>query len=133
MPNLLIAIKNAIIRETVSMFLRDVGFTITTAKDGAEAIYQIKTFLETTMQFDLLVIDFNLDALHGFDLCDECSRLNIETPILAVASENDQKLITHLQEKGFDEILIIPFGLNEIYAKILGLLTTNRVLNKHHF
>jgi DNA-binding response OmpR family regulator len=85
------------------------------------------------MQFDLMVVDFHLYAIDGFELCDDCSRLNIDTPILAVASEDDQKLLTHLKRKGFDEILIIPFGLNDIYAKILGLLTSNRIPNKQHF
>jgi DNA-binding response OmpR family regulator len=105
--------------ELVEFNLRQAGYAVTTAADGAEALKKARS--QTP---DLIVLDVMLPEMDGFEVC-KTLRLNPATakiPIImltAKAAEIDRVLGLEL---GADDYLTKPFSPRELVLRIKKIL-----------
>lgn len=98
-------------------YLEERGHTVDFAADGVSGLK-----LALTHPFDAIVLDLNLPAMDGLEVC---RRLRAEarkhTPVLMLTARDtlEQKLAGF--ESGADDYLIKPFALQEVEAR-LGVL-----------
>lgn len=105
------------ISRLVEMHLRDAGYDVDLAYDGAAGLEQA---LENT--YDLVILDLTLPLVEGLEIC---RRLRARTPyplvlmLTARSSELDRVLGLEI---GADDYLTKPFGIRELLARVKALL-----------
>jgi DNA-binding response OmpR family regulator len=106
--------------ELLAFNLRQGGYSVTTAADGAEALHKARTQVP-----DLLVLDVMLPELDGFEICKVLRHdpVTARLPIImltAKAAEVDRVLGLEL---GADDYLTKPFSPRELMLRVKKLLS----------
>lgn len=93
------------------------GYTVLSAGDGLEAIVLLS---ETTPE--LVITDFNMPRMDGWELAVYVRRHLPSTPVLLVTGEPDGLARAHHPESPFEAVLGKPFQLNALLSMIHALL-----------
>lgn len=109
--------------ELVAFNLRQSGYSVTTAADGAEALQKARTQLP-----DLIVLDVMLPEMDGFEICkllrhDPATEKMPIIMLTAKASEVDRVLGLEL---GADDYLTKPFSPRELMLRVKKMLGRSR-------
>jgi two-component system phosphate regulon response regulator PhoB len=113
--------------ELLEFNLKQAGYVVTTAEDGAEALKKART-----QSPDLIVLDVMLPEMDGFEIC-KALRLDSATrrmPILmltAKAGEIDRVLGLEL---GADDYLTKPYSPRELLLRIKKILARGQAEEK---
>jgi CheY-like chemotaxis protein len=110
------------VRAVTSAYLTEMGHRVIEAPDGASAI----DVLRTDRQIDILVADFAMPGMTGFDLALKAREHRDQIGVLLVTGYADPDKMA----KGFP-LLHKPFGRAELAAKITevtsAILSSSRV------
>ncbi|WP_445529399.1 response regulator transcription factor [Streptomyces cyslabdanicus] len=113
---ILIAEDHRELAETVAVGLRQDGMAVDLAFDGRDAVY-----LATLHDYDVVVLDRDLPALHGDDVCrtlvEDGGRARI---LMLTASTTVEDRVDGLG-LGADDYLTKPFAFAELIARIRAL------------
>jgi two-component system chemotaxis response regulator CheY len=96
-------------RKHISRVLMNMGVThITTANDGKQGI---EIFSRADESFDLIITDYNMPEMDGKELIEHIRTElnNTFIPILMVSSENNQTLLSQVEQAGVSAICDKPF------------------------
>ena len=88
-----------------AIYLRAMGFQVSTAGDGAEALAQAQR-----LRPDVIVLDLELPRISGFDVARRL-RSNPETahiPLIAATGYSHVTELDRAREAGFDQIVVKP-------------------------
>lgn len=102
-----------------ALYLRSMGYRVSTAIDGASAIQQAERLLP-----DLIVLDLELPAISGFDAAKRL-RANPETqfiPLIAATGYSHMSQLDRARAAGFDQIVIKPCDPDLLIEEIERLL-----------
>jgi len=101
----------------ISKALREGGYQVTGARDGAEGLY-----LALTESFDLLVLDRMLPGLDGLALLETVRKAGKAVPVLILSALADVDDRVGGLRSGGDDYLCKPFAIAELMARIEALL-----------
>lgn len=100
----------------INLYLKDAGYTVVVAKDGADGLA-----LHAREQPDLVILDIMLPAIDGFEVCRRI-RAWSNTPILMLtARSGEEDRITGL-DLGADDYLVKPFNPRELVSRVRAIL-----------
>jgi len=102
-----------------ALYLRSMGYRVSTASDGAAAIAEAERLLP-----DLIVLDLELPLVSGFDVAKHL-RANPDTngiPLIAATGYSHRGQLDRAREAGFDHILVKPADPDVLVAEIERLL-----------
>ena len=122
MQKILIVEDDIDIQELLRNFLQEVGYEISIANDGMEAIS-----LFSTIHFDLILLDIMLPKINGFTVC-ELIRKQSQIPIImltALSSEDEQIRGLDLQ---VDDYITKPFSMPILVRKIGAVLRRSSMI-----
>ena len=108
---------DANLNETVTEFLEDEDYDVTSTYDGYEAqdkIYESK--------FDLLLLDVNTPGIDGFTLLKEARENDVVAPSIFITSLNGVDDLERGFNSGCDDYIRKPFVLKELSIRIETLL-----------
>ena len=108
-----------------ALYLRSLGYEVSTASDGAAAIAEAERLLP-----DLIVLDLELPHVSGFDVAKHL-RANPETsaiPLIAATGYSHSGQLDRARAAGFDQILIKPADPDRLVEEIDRLLTSAEAL-----
>jgi CheY-like chemotaxis protein len=108
-------------RELFSFYANSLGLLADTAEDGQLAVERARTAM-----FDLVLTDYNLPDLTGDELFDRLRQADYTGPIVLVTAETDEALLDKLGQKGFDDILLKPYQLEDMVDKLCQFLSRDR-------
>ena len=118
---LLVVDDEPYLRDAVAASLRFLGFAVTTAGNGSEALR-----LARDRPFDLLVLDVMLPDTDGFEVIRRLRRDGSNIPVIFLTARDTQAdKVTGLTIGG-DDYLTKPFGLEELAARIRTVLRRAR-------
>ncbi|OME82879.1 DNA-binding response regulator [Paenibacillus sp. FSL A5-0031] len=117
MAKILIADDDAHIRELMSLFLKNEGFQILEAKDGAEA----QEIWENN-QIDMVILDIMMPHVDGWELCREIRRIDSNIPLLMVTAKGESGQKVKGFQLGTDDYLTKPFDPMELVMRVKALL-----------
>lgn len=100
--------------------LESLGFTVSSAADGAEALQKIE--LEEP---DLVVLDLMLPRLDGIEVCRRTREFS-SVPILMLTAKGQQEEKIIGLDTGADDYLTKPFDPEELLARVRALLRRSR-------
>ena len=102
-----------------ALYLRSMGYRVSTATDGASAIAQAERLLP-----DLIVLDLELPHVSGFEVAKHL-RANPDThaiPLIAATGYSHMRQLDRAREAGFDQIVVKPCDPDLLIEEIERLL-----------
>lgn len=100
----------------LNLYLRDAGYAVVVAKDGADGLA-----LHAREQPDLVILDIMLPALDGFEVCRRIRSWS-HTPILMLTARGDEDDRIQGLEQGADDYLVKPFSPRELVSRVRAIL-----------
>lgn len=116
MPKILTADDSLSIRQMVSHTLKDAGYEVDTANDGADALHKAKQ-----QRYDVIISDVNMPNVDGLELVRQL-RANPQykfTPILMLTTEASSDKKTAGKQAGATGWIVKPFNPDTL-LKTLG-------------
>ena len=114
--NILIVEDEKEIREGVSEYLAEVGYSVISAEDGMQAIELFKN-----NKIDLVILDIMLPKANGFVVLNKI-RQEINVPVIMLtAMSDDYTQIMSFDEKA-DDYITKPFSIIVLHKRIEALL-----------
>ncbi len=100
----------------LNLYLKDAGFEVVAAKDGADGLA-----LHARLHPDLVILDIMLPALDGFEVCRRI-RAWSKTPILMLTARGDEDDRIQGLDLGADDYLVKPFSPRELVSRVRAIL-----------
>jgi len=97
--------------------LREAGYAVDQAADGAEALYWL-----VIASYDVIVLDILLPELDGLTVCAELRRRGVTTPVLMLTARDTVDDRVAGLDCGADDYLVKPFAFAELLARLRALL-----------
>lgn len=97
--------------------LKAAGFAVDAASDGEKGC-----FLALTTNYDLIILDYNLPKMNGWEIIKRIREEKKSVPILITTIRGEIKDRVELLNLGADDYLIKPYVLSELLARIRALL-----------
>ena len=130
MQHILIVEDDLDIQELLKNFLQEVGYAVTLASDGIEAIS-----LFASTHFDLILLDIMLPKIDGFTVC-ELIRKQSSVPIIMLTALNGEEEQIRGLDLQVDDYITKPFSLMVLVSKVQafmrrveGVCGHNRILS----
>jgi DNA-binding response OmpR family regulator len=121
--NILFAEDDDVLRNSLTFYLKNNGFTVTPVSNGL----QVKELLKNT-PFDLIITDLNMPFLGGMEVINFVrNELKSEAPIIVLTSFGIEKAELDAFEIGASEFVSKPFSPSILKARIDKLLSRRTV------
>ena len=101
------------------LYLQSMGYRVSTARDGMQALAQAERLLP-----DLIVLDLELPRLSGFEVAARL-KSNPETqgiPLIAATGYSHMRQLDRARDAGFDRIVVKPCDPDTLVDEIERLL-----------
>jgi two-component system, OmpR family, response regulator len=118
---LLVVDDEPFLRDAVAASLRFLGFEVTAAETGTEALR-----LARNGRFDLVVLDVMLPDTDGFEVVRRLRADGSRIPVIFLTARDTQADKVTGLTLGGDDYLTKPFGLEELAARIRSVLRRTR-------
>ena len=115
--HILIVEDDAHIAELLGMHLRDEGYAVEHAADGAAGV----ALLERGT-WDALVLDLMLPGVDGLEICRRARAMTRYTPIIITSARSSEVHRILGLELGADDYLAKPFSVLELVARVRAML-----------
>lgn len=116
MPRILIVEDEPNIREVISFALDRAGHAIATARNGVEALQQVRRGPP-----DLIVLDIGMPEMDGLEACRQI-RKSSDVPILFLSARDEEIDRVLGLEIGGDDYVTKPFSARELVARVNVIL-----------
>jgi CheY-like chemotaxis protein len=117
---ILLAEDNKHIQDAIFRFLNYIGFEVTRASNGIEAL---AVFQEN--YFDLVLTDFQMPLMDGFSLADNIKERSPRTTVIMMTG-SDRGIVRRKMDKGTVEFVIFkPFKMQDLQRIVLEALTSS--------
>jgi two-component system OmpR family response regulator len=117
---LLIVEDDSLLSDGLSRSLRQAGFAVDIANDGAAADH-----LLLTQQYDLIILDLGLPKLDGLEVLRKLRRRDAAArtaPVLILTARDSPEDRVRGLDLGADDYLAKPFNLPELEARVRALV-----------
>ncbi len=125
--NFLVVEDNEVNQKLVSYVLKKVGGVVDIANNGQMAIDLVESHLD---KYDLIIMDIQMPVMDGYEATEYIRKtLQLKTPIIAMtatALKGDQE---RAEQVGMNEFMLKPFEFDDLYKRLLKLLSPKKVLN----
>ena len=105
-----------------AIYLRAIGYRVSTAADGLNAITQAEQLLP-----DLIVLDLELPGISGFEVARRLRKnpLTHDIPLIAATGYSHERQLSMAREAGFDEVMVKPVDPDLLVEEIERRLTSD--------
>src|ERR1700719_4749860 len=100
----------------LNLYLKDAGYNVVVARDGADGLA-----LHAREHPDLVILDIMLPALDGFEVCRRI-RAWSKTPILMLTARGSEDDRIQGLDLGADDYLVKPFSPRELVSRVRAIL-----------
>ncbi len=104
----------------VSASLRQAGYAVVQAADGAAALQEVEGNL-----LDLILLDIGMPVLDGFEVCQRVREWS-QIPIIMLSAKIGEEDKVKALQLGADDYLTKPFGIDELLARVEAVLRRSK-------
>lgn len=113
------------LHEALKLNLELEGYTVSSAKDGTEALRNLQE-----EHIDLVILDIMLPEMDGITVAENIRVQNLDIPILMLSARNTSADRILGLKKGADDYLTKPFDLEELLLRVSKLIEKNQRLQE---
>lgn len=118
--NVLLMDDEALVRNTGRRMLGRLGYRVTTAKDGAEALWLFRESLDTADRFDLTIVDLTVPGGMGaLEALEKLKTLDPAARVFVSSGYSNDPVMSNCQSYGFQGVVRKPYTLEEI-TEVIG-------------
>ncbi|MGA5298475.1 response regulator transcription factor [Nucisporomicrobium flavum] len=114
---ILVVDDDAAVRDSLARTLRFEGYRIGTARDGREALDEVRAH-----EPDAVVLDVSMPVLDGLETCRRLRSGGVLVPVLMLTARDSVGDRVAGLDAGADDYLVKPFALQELLARLRALL-----------
>ncbi len=111
-PHILVVDDEPQILRALRAILTEKNFTVTTASRGEEALT-----LAAANPPDVIILDLGLPDIDGYEVCAQL-RAWTQAPIIVLSVRDSERDKVRALDKGADDYLTKPFGIEELLARV---------------
>jgi len=104
------------LRASLALALRDGGYAVDLASEGAEGLHKA-----AGSDYDAIVLDVMLPRLDGWEVLRRLRQVR-KTPVLMLTARDTAKDRVRGLDTGADDYLVKPFNLDELRARLRALI-----------
>jgi two-component system, cell cycle response regulator DivK len=110
-------------RDLFQYYLESEGFEVVTAANGREAVLRAQE-----IQPDVVVMDLSMPVMDGFSATEQLKKdaRTRDIPVVALSGHVMSQHTNRAREAGCDTIMPKPSALNDVAAKIRGMLPQSK-------
>jgi len=123
MKKILVVEDEPNLREGIATAFRDLGWSVSEAADGAQAIASLESEV-----FDVVVTDYKMPESSGMDVLRHCKMLNETTAVLMMTAYGTIETAVEAMKAGACDYVLKPFDLEEVELKVEKALEHRRLL-----
>ncbi|MCC6640795.1 MAG: response regulator transcription factor [Deltaproteobacteria bacterium] len=123
MSRILVVEDEAHLAEGLQYNLEAEGHVVEIAVDGPSAATRLA---DPERPLDLVILDLMLPGMSGFEVARRARAAGNYVPILVVSAKDEAADVVRGLEEGGDDYLTKPFRLEELLARVRGLLRRRR-------
>lgn len=111
-----------------AIYLRAVGYQVSTAADGAAALEQAERLLP-----DLIVLDLELPGVSGFEAARRlrANPVTRDIPLIAATGYSHHRQLELARASGFDRVMVKPVDPEMLVEEIERLLPQTVAVRQH--
>jgi chemosensory pili system protein ChpA (sensor histidine kinase/response regulator) len=127
-PTVMVVDDSLTVRKITSRLLEREGYQVLTAKDGIDALEQMKKHLP-----DLMLVDIEMPRMDGFELSSRVRQdsRSAGVPIVIISSRTAEKHRSRAEQIGVNAFLGKPYQEAELLAQ-LATYVPQRAEDEHH-
>ena len=114
---ILVAEDDRAVRESLVRALQLEGYTVTSAKNGAEALEAVRQ-----AEPDVLLLDVSMPMVDGLTVCRVLRSEHNRVPVLMLTARTEPSDRVAGLDAGADDYLAKPYDLEELLARVRALL-----------
>ncbi len=111
-PHILVIDDELQIQRAIKTILTEKGFKVTTASRGEEGLT-----LAAAQEPDLIILDLGLPDMDGVEVCTRLREWT-QIPIIILSVRDSERDKVAALDKGADDYLTKPFGIEELLARV---------------
>jgi DNA-binding response OmpR family regulator len=123
MPKILVVEDEANLAEGLKYNLEAEGYEVEIASDGRVASQRLA---DPDRNLELVILDLMLPEVGGFEVARRARAAGNYVPILILSAKDQAEDVVRGIEEGGDDYLMKPFRLDELLARVRGLLRRRR-------
>jgi DNA-binding response OmpR family regulator len=123
MANILVVEDESHIADGIQFNLEQEGHEARVVANGADAVALLT---DSTNAFDLVILDIMLPEMSGFEVTRRTRASGNYVAILMLTAKDETADVVRGLEEGADDYLTKPFRLDELLARVKGLLRRRR-------
>jgi len=116
-PKKILVVDDDLIRGLISKMLSRFGYDVLSVDSGDKGW---ALFLKN--QFDLVITDFEMPGMDGFDLADHIKKKSPYTAVIIMTGQAKASTLARLSTSSVDQALFKPFGMQEMETTIRTML-----------
>ena len=126
--NILIVDDEPIMRESLSDWLRDDGYSVVTAEGGVRALK-----LLPTKEWHVLIVDLKMPGMDGIEVMGEVKKVNPDIPIIIMTAYATVDTAVRAMREGAYDYVVKPFDPEEMALIIRKLVAHQRLIQENQF
>ena len=119
MGRVLVADDDDAVRLVCERALTRVGYRVTPARDGAEAVAR---FAEEPTAFDAVVLDLTMPELGGTEVFAQLKAMRADVLVILMSGYNEHEAVAHFARDGLAGFLAKPFSTQDLVAAVDAVL-----------
>jgi CheY-like chemotaxis protein len=111
------------IRNSATLLLKALGFSVLTAADGHDAI---ELFRKNQQSICAVVLDLTMPRVSGAEAFRELRQIRVDLPILITSGYSEEDIVDQFRESGPVSFIQKPYRGNELLSRLLDVLSPAR-------
>ena len=110
------------IRTSVEFVIKDLGYSIKQADNGADALDKIKDIKENGDEIAMCIVDVNMPVMDGITFVKEFRKIDKFTPVLVLTTESEDTRIQEGKSAGASGWLVKPFRQEDLLGVVKKII-----------
>jgi CheY-like chemotaxis protein len=112
------------VRRAAAWLLRDAGYQVECAREGAEAVQLYRQAIEAKEPFDAVILDLTVsDGMSGQECIGQLRAMDPGVRAVVCSGYSDEPIMADLARHGFRAAVVKPFAIEELLAALRKALS----------